>query len=123
MGRNFKKIKAWQFADELAVLIYEKSKCFPKDEIYGLISQLKRAAVSIPNNIAEGASREHKKEYLHFLYIARGSIAEVEYLLHLSKRLKYLKYNDFEKLESLRDEAAKILNGLIKAVAKETKSV
>lgn len=85
MGRDFKKIKAWQYADDLAVLVYSKTKSFPREELYGITSQLRRAAVSVPTNIAEGASREHKKEYVHFLYIARGSIAETEYLLHLAK--------------------------------------
>ncbi len=85
MGRDFKNIKAWQYADDLAVLAYSKTRSFPKEELYGITSQLRRAVVSVPANIAEGANREHKKEYLHFLYIARGSMAETEYLLHLSR--------------------------------------
>ena len=66
MARDFKNIKAWQYADDLAVLVYSKTRSFPKEELYGITSQLRRAAVSVPTNIAEGASREHKKEYLHF---------------------------------------------------------
>ena len=87
MTRDFKKIKARQHADDLAVTVYIKTRNFPRDELYGLTSQLRRAAVSVAANIAEGSSREHKKEYLNFLYIARGSISEVEYLLHLSNRV------------------------------------
>ncbi len=82
MSRDFKNIKAWQYADDLAVSVYSKTKSFPREELYGITSQLRRAVVSVPTNIAEGASREHKREYLHFLYIARGSIAETEYLLY-----------------------------------------
>ena len=121
MGRNFKNIKAWQYTDDLAVLVYSKTKSFPKEELYGITSQLRRAVVSIPTNIAEGANREHKKEYLHFLYIAMGSMAETEYLLHLSRRLEYLEDDEYKKLEDLRKESARTLYGLINSVKKETK--
>lgn len=84
-----------------------------------MVSQIRRAAISIPTNIAEGASREHKREYLHFLYIARGSMAETEYLLHLSHRLKYLNQNEYQEIESIRGETAKMLSGLITSVKKE----
>jgi four helix bundle protein len=120
MARDFKNIKAWQYADDLAVLVYAKTKSFPREELYGITSQLRRASVSIPANIAEGASREHKREYLNFLYIARGSMAENEYLLHLSRRLGYLQDNEYKKLEDQRKEAAKTLHGLITAVKKNT---
>ncbi len=84
MGRDFKKILTWQRADDLVVRIYEITQNFPKEELYGLTSQLRRAAVSVPANIVEGSSRGHKREYLQFLYIAKSSLAEVEYYLHLS---------------------------------------
>jgi four helix bundle protein len=119
MARDFKNIKAWQYADDLAVLVYSKTKTFPKEEIYGITSQLRRAAVSVATNAAEGASRKHKREYLNFLYIARGSIAEVEYLLHLSERVGYLDNDSYQKLESLRIKAAKTLYGLINSVKKD----
>ena len=119
MGRDFKNIKAWKYADDLAVLIYDKTKTFPRDELYGLTSQLRRAATSVPTNIAEGANREHKKEYLNFLYIARGSIGETRYLIHLANRLEYLGKIDYEELEAKREEAAKTLHGLIISVKKE----
>jgi four helix bundle protein len=123
MGRNFKNIKAWQYADDLAVLVYSKTKSFPREELYGITSQLRRALVSVPTNIAEGASREHKKEYLNFLYIARGSMAETEYLLHLSRRLGYLQDDEYKKLEDRRKEAAKTLHGLITAVKKDVERI
>jgi four helix bundle protein len=119
MGRNFKNIKAWQYADDLAILVYSKTKSFPKEELYGITSQLRRAAVSVPTNIAEGASRKHKREYLHFLYIAKGSMAEIECLLHISKRLEYLDNEAYRKLEDVRKEAAKTLHGLTNSVEKE----
>ncbi|MCJ7729540.1 MAG: four helix bundle protein [Sedimentisphaerales bacterium] len=120
MARDFKNIKAWRFADELAVKVYSVTKSFPREELYGITSQLRRAVVSVPANIAEGASRDHQKEYLYFLNIAKGSIAEVAYLLHLSNRLDYLKDSDYTGLEELRTETAKTLYGLIKSVKKET---
>lgn len=119
MGRDFRNIKAWKYADDFAVLVYSASKSFPKSEIYGITSQLRRAVVSVPANIAEGASREHRKEYLHSLYVARGSMAETEYLLHLANRLGYLPPGRYEELESIRTTAAKTLHGLVAAVEKE----
>ncbi len=119
MARDFKNIKAWQYADDLAVLVYSKTKTFPKKEIYGITSQLRRAAVSAATNVAEGASREHKREYLNFLHIARGSIAEIEYLLHLSERVGYPDNDSYQKLESLRIKTAKTLYGLINSVKKD----
>jgi four helix bundle protein len=89
--RDFRKIKAWALADDLAVAVYEVSKSFPREEIYGITSQIRRAASSVAANIVEGASRESAKDYAHFLQIARGSLAETQYFLHLAKRLGYLK--------------------------------
>jgi four helix bundle protein len=119
MARDFKNIKAWQFADDLAIEVYSTTKSFPKEELYGITSQLRRAVTSVPTNIAEGANREHQKEYFQFLNIAKGSIAEVEYLLHLANRLGYLPNNDYKRIEELRTTAAKTLYGLITSVRKE----
>lgn len=119
--RDYKKIKAFQFADELAIKIYKLSQSFPKDELYGLTSQIRRAAVSVPSNIAEGASRQHKKDYLNFLYNSRGSIAEVEYILQLSFKLGYVTNEIFIEINQLREETAKVLAGLINSVEEETK--
>ncbi|HWH71018.1 MAG TPA: four helix bundle protein, partial [Candidatus Sulfotelmatobacter sp.] len=88
--RNYTKIEAWKLADDLTVAIYERTGTFPKEELYGLISQIRRAAYSVPANIAEGASRESKRDYLHFLYIARSSLSETHYFIHLAGRLGYL---------------------------------
>ena len=121
MARDFKKIKAWQHADDLSVLVYAETISFPKEELFGITSQLRRAAVSVPANIVEGANREHKKEYLNFLYIARASLAETEYLLHLSNRLGYLQDENYKKIEDLRTETAKTLYGLISSIKQEIK--
>jgi four helix bundle protein len=120
MSRDFAKIKAWQHADDLCVEIYQSTRRFPREELYGLTSQLRRAAVSVPANIAEGAGRQTKKDYLHFLYIANASLAEVRYHLHLSQRLGYLTSDQHEQMHSSQVEAASTLRGLIKAVEKET---
>ena len=119
--RDFKNIKAFQYSDDLVVMIYEATKDFPREELYGLTSQLRRAAVSVATNIAEGASRQHKRDYLNFLYTARGSLAETEYLLHLAERLGYLTHEKFEEIDNLRRVTAKTLFGLIESVDKETK--
>ncbi len=117
--RDFRKIKAWQLADDLAVAAYEVSKGFPRDEIYGITSQLRRAASSVAANIVEGASRESAKDYAHFLQIARGSLAETQYFLHLAKRLGYLDDAQAGQVEPLAKETFACLHGLILAVRKE----
>jgi four helix bundle protein len=121
--RDYKNIKAYQLAEELVVQVYKITKIFPKEEIYGLTSQLRRAAVSVPTNIAEGASRNHKRDYLQFLYISRGSLAEVECLLLLGYKLGYLDEQKHRQIERQRDEIAKTLFGLIRAVESEVPSL
>jgi four helix bundle protein len=120
--RDYKKIKAFQFADELMLMIYQASGCFPKEEMYGLTSQLRRAAISVASNITEGASRQHKRDYLHFLYISKGSLAEIEYMLSAALRLKYIPESNFEILNAKVAETAKTLTGLIQSVAQEVVS-
>ena len=100
MPRDFAKIKAWKHADDLCVAIYKLTRQFPKEELYGIVSQIRRAAVSIPTNIAEGSARKSAKEYINFLYVAKGSLAETEYLLYLSNRLDYLTKEEFEEVEN-----------------------
>ena len=119
MPRDFRKIKAWELADALVISIYAITKSFPKEETYGLCSQIRRSAVSVPSNIAEGAGRNHKKEYLNFLYIAKGSLAELDYLCCLSQRLGYISQIDYCDMNKLLENTAKTLTGLIKSVTKE----
>ena len=120
MVRDFKKIIAWQKADDLAVEVYCLTKSFPKDELYGLTSQIRRAAVSVSANIAEGSVRNHKNEYRQFLFIAKSSLTEVEYYLHLCKRLGYIDGASYQKCSQLQQEAAKVLQGLIACINKES---
>lgn len=118
MGRNFRTIKAWELADNLAVDVYKVTSSFPKEEIYGLVSQMRRAAVSVAANICEGSSRKTTKDFSHFLTIARGSLAEVEYYIHLTERLGYLKPDEVAKLSASQRETAVTLSGFIDSVSK-----
>lgn len=119
--RDFKKIKAYQLADDLCILTYQMTQSFPQSELYGLTSQIRRAAVSVVANITEGASRQTIKDYLHFLYIARGSLAELQYLISLSERLGYAPHDKVTGIVAQADETARTLFGLIQAVALEVK--
>ena len=114
--RQYRSIKAWQLADELTFGIYEVTKSFPKEELYGLVSQMRRASVSVPANIAEGAARASRKEYLQFLSIARGSLAELRYYVHLANRLGYLVNDRYAQLDLLGDEVARVLHGLMESI-------
>src|SRR6516225_1781773 len=114
--RDYTKIEAWRLADDLTVAVYEHTRFFPKEEIYGLTSQLRRTAYSVPANVVEGALRESKKDYLHFLYIARGSLAETH---HLARRLGYLSVDEAESLAGQTKLTFACLHGLIRAVEKE----
>ena len=111
--RDFKELIVWQKAMKLAAEIYRITKKLPKDELYGLTNQLRRAAVSIPSNIAEGNGRDSSKEYTRFLLIARGSRAEVETQLLLCVELGYLEEADIKIALDLSTEVAKMLNTII----------
>jgi len=117
--RDYTKIEAWKLADDLTVAVYEVTRSFPKEEMYSLTNQVRRAAYSVPANIAEGSSRESKRDYLHFLYIARGSLSEAQYFVHLSQRLGYLAANDAARLQSQIKQAFACLHGLTRAVESE----
>src|SRR4029077_2674523 len=121
--RDYTKIEAWRLADDLTVAVYERKRSFPKEEIYGLTSQRRRASYSVPANIVEGASRESKKDYLHFLYIARGSLSETQYFIHLAQRLNYLSSEEADALHQQIKVTFGCLHGLIRAVEKEAGKV
>lgn len=121
MARDFRKIIVWQKADDLAVAIYEITRSnFPKDEQYGLTSQIRRAAVSVPANIAEGSGKHSPADFLRFLGFSQGSLSEVEYYLHLARRLEYIDDNIYESIESKRSEVGRTLTGFINAIRKQT---
>ena len=114
--RDHKKLKAFELADEVALWIYRITTEFPKEEMYGLTSQMRRAAVSVPSNIVEGCARASQADYLRFLFIAFGSLKELHYQLGLSVRLGYLKSHDPSLLEQKIVETEKVLNGLIRSL-------
>ena len=119
--RNYKNLGVWQRADDLTVRIYQITKQFPAAEIYGITSQLRRAAYSVPANIAEGSGRESNSDYLRFLSIARGSLAETEYFLHLTRRLGFISESDWDQLTAAVNQTFAALNGLMKTVRKSLK--
>ena len=119
MSLHWKDLKVWQKVHQLVLEVYRVTASFPKTEIYGVTSQLRRAAASVPANIAEGQSRQTTKEYLQFLYNARGSLEEVRYFLLLSYDLKFLTLQSYNLLEQEYNDASKMLNALIKSLKKQ----
>ncbi len=112
--KNHYDLDVWKKSIKLVKDIYEISKFFPKEEIYGLTSQIRRAAVSIPSNIAEGASRQSNKEFIQFLYIALGSCSEVETQIIIAKELSFI--NDTKSILNQIKEIKKMINGLLKYI-------
>ncbi|MCW5910542.1 MAG: four helix bundle protein [Cyclobacteriaceae bacterium] len=96
---NYKELKVWQKSVDLAVKIYESTKTFPREEAYGLTSQIRRSVVSIASNIAEGAGRNSKKDFKNFLAISNGSICELETQLRIANRIDFLNESSFESLQ------------------------
>ncbi len=105
-------------ADELAMMIYKTTNSFSKTDIFGLTSQMRRPAISVPANIIEGSARRHANEYLHFLYMAMGSLAELGYCIDFSQKIGYLKNGDAQVLTSLHGRTAKTLRALINFIEK-----
>src|SRR5579872_4717386 len=110
---DFKDLKVWNKAHELTVRIYERTRTFPKEEIYGLTSQMRRAAGSIGANIAEGCGRRSDAEMKRFVQIARGSASEVEYHLLLARDLQFLSVSEFKNLEEKVHEVQRMLASLV----------
>ena len=113
---KFKDLKVWQKSIQLVTSIYSTTTGFPKEEIYGITSQIRRYAISIPSNIAEGAGRGTKKDFSHFLDIAKGSSFELETQLIISKELGFLNDLIFESLISELSEVQKMITGLQKSI-------
>lgn len=112
--KDFKDLILWQRAMDLVVEVYQLVKKLPKEELFALSDQIRRAVISIPSNIAEGQGRNSSKEFIHFLSIAKGSKAELETQLLLCVRINYLTESEIEKAMSLIEEVGKILNSLQK---------
>ncbi len=116
MSNSYKDLVAWRKAMELVTEIYKATQKFPKEELYGITSQLRRAAVSVPSNIAEGQARLSAKDFRKFLSQARGSLVEIETQLIICQMLKMLSTEESERLLSRTSEVGRILNGLLSSI-------
>lgn len=116
MLTSYRQLKVWQKSIDLVTEIYRLTKLFSREELYGIVSQIRRAVVSIPSNIAEGYSRKHRQEYIQFIRIAFASGAELESLLIISKKLQLAPTKEFKKSEELLGEVMKMLNRLVSAL-------
>ena len=115
---NYENLLVWQKAMDLVERVYFKTRTFPKDELYGITSQLRRAILSIPLNIAEGQGRESKKEFKRFLFISRGSAYETSTIFKVCLRLKYISSKEYQEFYCEINQIIKMLGGLIKRMEK-----
>ena len=115
-GRGFRDLRVWKDGMDLVEQVYRLTRDFPKQELYGLANQLLRAAVSVPSNIAEGQTRTHVKEYLHFLSTAKGSLAEVQTQLEIAARLEYITPKQLELVLARADALSRQLYALRNAL-------
>jgi four helix bundle protein len=112
--KTHKDLVVWQDSRKLVSVIYELTSKFPQEEVYSLTAQIRRASISIPSNLAEGAARDSNKEYIHFLFIALGSVAELDTQLIIAKDLNFISNEDFDTISEQLDKIGKMLSGLIK---------
>jgi four helix bundle protein len=122
MGQHFKDLVVWQKAMEMVTEIYKLTDSFPKREVYSLTDQIRRAAVSVPSNIAEGQAHHNNREFVHFLRHSSGSLAEVETQLHIAERLGYADATAIEQIVQRVNEVGRILNGLIGSIREQIDS-
>ncbi|KFI37552.1 S23 ribosomal protein [Peptococcaceae bacterium SCADC1_2_3] len=115
--KTYRDLQIWQKSMTLVTEIYKISKGFPKDEAYGLTSQMRRCAISIPSNMAEGYGRKSTNEYIHFLRIATGSLYELQTQMEISMNLCYLNRDEFDKLYELSREIERMLSSLIRKLS------
>ena len=113
---NFEKLDVWHKAIDFADLVYSVTRTFPGDERFGLTNQMRRAAVSISSNIAEGTSRASKNDFAHFIEIATGSVFEVVSQAMISKRQKFLSEEDYQRIYTAAEEQSRMLSGLKKSL-------
>lgn len=113
--QTFTDLNAWREGHKLVLMIYKETKLFPKEELFGLVSQMRRAAVSITSNIAEGFSRQSYKEKIQFYFVAQGSITEIQNQLLIARDVELIPVDRFKKIADQSVEAHKVLSGLIKS--------
>ena len=118
--RDHTKLRAFELADALALLVYRTTSTFPREEQFGLTSQIRRAAVSIASNIVEGSARYSSADYIRFLDMAYGSACELQYQLTLARRLEYLPTESSHELERAAKETCMVINGLIRSLRRPT---
>ena len=118
-GKNYRDLIAWQKAMDLVEMVYSATKDFPKEEVYGLTSQIRRAAVSIPSNIAEGQGRTSDKEFQNFLSIAHGSVREVETQILIAQRIHYITEENAKVILNQAGEVGRMINGLSSSLSKK----
>lgn len=116
---DYRELVVWQVAHEATLLAYRYTKQFPKDEIFGITSQLRRSISSVPANVAEGNGRGSRKEYLKFLIIARGSLNEARYFVQLSSDLEYLEPSQQTALNERLERVSRLLAGLIRSLRRK----
>src|SRR5262249_33426026 len=114
--RDYRELDVWQSAVDLVTLVYQQTSGFPREEIHDLTSQIRRAAVSVPSNIAEGQGRRSTKEFLNHLSMARGSLMEVETQAEIALRLLYLTTEQHERISQRTNTVGRLLNGLIRSL-------
>lgn len=113
--KGYRKLIAWQKANKLAHMIYDLTEKFPKNELFGLTSQVRRAALSVCANIAEGYSRTSKKDRKHFYQIATGSLVELEFFIDFAHERKFIEDREYQEITSIHTETARVLYGLTKS--------
>jgi four helix bundle protein len=114
---SFRNLRVWQQAMDLALVVYRSTGLFPKHELYGLTQQMRRAAVSVVSNIAEGKGRRHDKEFRQFLFHARGSLLELETQLAIATKLEYLTGKESNEVQALATQVGRSLAGLVNSLA------
>jgi four helix bundle protein len=120
MEKPHKRLEAWKQSMDLVIEIYRTTEGFPSQEIYGLTNQIRRAAVSIPSNIAEGAARQTKKEFSNYLHMAQGSLSELDTQIELARRLGYLDAKSWSALDTRMEQIDKMISGLIRHLSRKS---